>query len=69
MCIRDRLKGFEKVTLDPGETTSVRFTLDRRAFAHWDTVGSTWRVEPGDYRIMAGSSSRAIEQVVTLSWP
>ena len=63
------LKGFEKVTLDPGETTSVTVVLDRRAFAFWDTESSTWRLEPGEYRIMAGSSSRAIEQSVTLSLP
>jgi beta-glucosidase len=63
------LKGFEKVILDPGETTSVRFVLDRRAFSFWDTESATWRVEPGEHRIMAGSSSRAIKGTVTLSLP
>jgi hypothetical protein len=30
------LAGFAKVRLDPGETATVRFELDGRAFAYWD---------------------------------
>jgi beta-glucosidase len=30
------LKAFEKVWLDPGETTTVSLNLDQRAFAYWD---------------------------------
>ena len=39
------LKGFARVTLDPGETTEVAVTLDRRAFAVWDVATSAWLVE------------------------
>ena len=33
---RKELKAFEKVWLEPGETTEVRFELDDRSFAYWD---------------------------------
>jgi beta-glucosidase len=51
------LKGFQRVTLDPGETRTVSFpiTPDRLAFYDIDMV---YRVEPGEFRIMVGSSSR-----------
>lgn len=42
------LKGFEKVELAPGETKTVTFTLDKRAFAFYSVklrIG-TWRREP-----------------------
>lgn len=32
-----QLKGFEKVELEPGETKTVSFTLNKRAFAWWNT--------------------------------
>ena len=60
------LKGFEKVALDPGETTTVTVALDRRAFAYWDTQRHGWHVAPGAYEILVGSSSRAIHQ--TAAW-
>ena len=54
------LKGFEKVTLQPGEAREVTITLGRRAFAHFSTALNDWQVEPGNYRILVGSSSREI---------
>lgn len=54
------LKGFEKVELEPGEEKEVEFTLDRRAFAHYDTQSADWAVEPGHYIIMLGSSVQDI---------
>ena len=44
------LKAFEKVTLDPGETTTVTVALDRRAFAYWDTQRHGWHAPAGDVR-------------------
>jgi beta-glucosidase len=57
------LKGFEKVALAPGETTTVTIALDRRAFAHWSTEAADWVVAPGDHEIAVGSSSRDIRAV------
>ena len=41
------LKGFDKVELAPGETKTVTFTLDKRAFAWWNTEIHDWFVESG----------------------
>ncbi|HEX2177785.1 MAG TPA: fibronectin type III-like domain-contianing protein [Nocardioidaceae bacterium] len=55
-----QLKGFTKVRLRPGESRRVSFRLGRRAFAHWDTAADGWRVHPGCYGVLLGSSSRDI---------
>lgn len=54
------LKGFQKVALAPGETKSVTFTLDKRAFAYWNTALHDWHVETGAFGIQIGTSSRDI---------
>ena len=51
------LKGFARVNLDPGQTRRVSITLDRRAFAFYDTSRKNWVAEPGEFRILTGSSS------------
>ena len=56
----EQLKGFEKVHLDPGETTHVQFVLDEPSFSHWDTAVHAWAITPGTYQILVGSSSRDI---------
>jgi len=55
------LKGFAKVSLKPGETKTVRLTLDRRAFSYFDPKEHKWKAEPGDFSILVGSSSAKIE--------
>ncbi len=54
------LKGFEKVSLKPGETKTVHFTLDARAFAYYHTELKEFFVESGNFAILVGSSSREI---------
>jgi beta-glucosidase len=51
-----KLVGFERVTLSPGETRTVKVTLDRRAFALWNRDLQEV-VEPGRFTIMAGPNS------------
>ncbi|MGD2061563.1 MAG: glycoside hydrolase family 3 C-terminal domain-containing protein, partial [Acidimicrobiia bacterium] len=58
------LKGFAKVTLDPGESVEVSVVLDHRSFAMWDVASSSWLVEGGDFEIRIGASSRDIRAVV-----
>jgi beta-glucosidase len=53
-----RLRGFERVTLDPGETRTVTFTLDRSDFGFYDNRGR-FVVEPGQIDVYAGNSSSA----------
>ena len=53
-----QLRAFTKLRLRPGARRRVRFTLDDRALSYWDTGASAWRVAPGCYRLLVGSSSR-----------
>ena len=54
------LKGFEKVSLKPGELKTVTFKLDKRAFAYWNTTLNDWHVETGAFAVEIGKSSREI---------
>jgi beta-glucosidase len=53
-----RLRGFERVTLAPGERTTVSFTLDRADFGFYDNRGKLV-VERGTIDVHAGNSSKA----------
>jgi beta-glucosidase len=53
-----QLKGFDKVTLRPGQTTHVTFCLDRRAFSIWDSAAQRWTTVNGAYHVAVGDSSR-----------
>jgi beta-glucosidase len=55
-----QLKGFEKVVVKPGESTTVTFALDRGALSAWDEATHAWKLYPGDYTVYIGSSSRDI---------
>jgi beta-glucosidase len=54
------LRGFGKVRLEPGQTTTVRIGLDARAFAFWDPRVGRWVVEPGTFDILVGRSAEDI---------
>ena len=56
----DWLKGVQKVSLNPAETKHVHLDLNARAFSYWDVTSHSWRIAPGDYRILVGSTSRDI---------
>ena len=55
------LKGFARVTLQPGETQTVRIPLNNRSFAYYNVEGNNWRAEKGVYDVLVGSSSAQIE--------
>ena len=67
MYIRDRvssvtrpvkeLKGFQKVSLKPGEKKTVLLFITPEQLAFYD-LNLKFRVEPGEFEIMAGTSSR-----------
>ena len=57
------LGAFAKVSLEPGEASTVSLELERRAFAHWDARGSRWWVDPGMYRVELGRSATDIIEV------
>ena len=54
------LKGFEKVSLEPGESKIVTFSLDSSAFSYYDAEEKAFVVEPGKYTIRVGSSCEDI---------
>jgi beta-glucosidase len=56
------LKGFDKVTLAPGETTRVRFALGDGAFSYFDAARHEWVRPTGAFEILIGSSSRDIRR-------
>lgn len=51
------LKGFEKVTLAPGETRDVTFTITPEMLAFFDADAHAWRTEPGTFTLYLGGSS------------
>jgi len=52
------LKGFQRVELAPGESKTVSFTLDRAALSYYSVEKSAWAADPGEFQILAGTSSR-----------
>jgi beta-glucosidase len=63
------LAGFAKATLAAGERRAVSVQLSERAFAYWDVSAGDWRIEPGPYTLLVGSSSRAIHAEIGISLP
>jgi beta-glucosidase len=55
-----QLKGFEKIRLQPGEIRNVSMELNEDSLSAWDPEVHAWRIYPGTYTIMVGSSSRDI---------
>lgn len=55
------LKGFEKVSLEPGESKEITIKLTSKDFSYWNPEIKGWYAEPGKFIIMVGSSSADIE--------
>lgn len=54
------LKGFARVTLEPGESKTVYIGFDDKTFRFYDTRTNTWKIETGDYEIMVGSDAQTM---------
>jgi beta-glucosidase len=61
----EKLKGFARISLQPGETQTVRFPIGFDQVKFWKD--GQWKMEPGALNIMIGSSSRDIRLTQTLS--
>ena len=61
------LKGFTKITLEPGESRQVSVELDQRAFSFWSVRHGRWAVEAGDFTIAVGPNSRDLPLSQTIS--
>jgi beta-glucosidase len=57
------LRAFAKVELEPGETKTVTFTLDREALSYYDPGSKRWVAEAGEFQVLVGSSSCDIRLV------
>ncbi len=55
-----QLKGFQKITLSPGQTQHVTFNLDWEDLANWSATARGWIVTPGSFQVMVGASSQDI---------
>jgi beta-glucosidase len=60
------LKGFAKVDLGPGETETVTFRLTARDLSYWSTTASAWVLEPGEFTLAIGRSSRHLPVTATI---
>lgn len=52
-----QLRGFDRVTLGPGQSKEVDFTLPANSLAYWNIGTGTWSVAPGTYQAYVGDSS------------
>jgi beta-glucosidase len=57
------LKGFERITLNAGETKTISFTIDASTLAFYD-LKMNYTVEPGTFTIMVGTASNNNQSVV-----
>ncbi|HTY00962.1 MAG TPA: glycoside hydrolase family 3 C-terminal domain-containing protein [Bacteroidota bacterium] len=60
------LKGFHKVSLEPGRQATVELRLGKRAFAHWDSGKKAWVADKGKYAILVGPNSADIKLTGTV---
>ena len=62
-----RLRAFDKVELQPGETKTVTFELkaDDLAFVGWD---GKWRLEEGDFKLMIADQTASVHCAETYLW-
>jgi beta-glucosidase len=52
-----QLKGYQKVTLQPGQSTTVRFGLTGHDLSYWDDAANGWVLPDGQYQVYVGDSS------------
>ncbi len=55
------LKGFEMISLEPGETKKVSFTINIELLKFY-TANKRWEAEPGDFNVFIGGNSRTLLQ-------
>ncbi len=62
------LKGFAKVHLAPGESREVQVALGEESLSYYDPGRKTWIAEAGAFRLLVGTSSRAIAAELELEY-
>ena len=59
------LKGFQKVTLAPGEQRDITFTIDKSMLSYYDDSKGEWVMEPGRFEALIGASAGDIKSKVS----
>lgn len=61
------LRGFERITLDPGASATFSATLNRRDLSNWDVTQQNWVITEHEKTVYVGSSSRDLPLSATLA--
>lgn len=61
------LKGYEKISLAPGESKTVRILITTGSFARYSIPDHAWVTDKGGYRILVGASSRDVKAELSLT--
>ena len=56
---KKELKGFGRLALNPGETGTLKMKMQAKDLAYYDVESKEWIVEPIEYEVLVGGSSRA----------
>lgn len=64
---KKELKGFSKVSLNPGESKTVTMKLDQNSLSYFDVASNSFAVEKGRYKILVGAASDDIRLTDTVS--
>jgi len=54
-----QLKGFQRISLEPGETKTLKFPLGKNELKYWNPQTKQWIVEPSEFDVWAGEDSTA----------
>ena len=64
------LKGFQRITVAPGQTTTAKIMMRAADLAYWDVAAHAWVVEPGPVELLVGNSARdsdlTLHQTITV---
>jgi beta-glucosidase len=64
---REELEGFQRVTVQPGQTRTVEIPFPASRLAYWNVAANAFRVEAEPVRIMIGNSSKDIQLSTTVN--
>jgi beta-glucosidase len=62
-----QLRGYQRVTLNAGQSQTVSFTVSTHDLAYWNTTTNNWTTAAGTYQILVGNSSRNLPVTGTLN--